>query len=439
MKRPWTAAAGTAIFTSLLFSLVYNACNQLTALRPDIGVWSFAWERHWPFIAAFIVPYWSIDVLFFAAPFFCGTREELAVYRRRIVFAIIAGGIGFLAFPLRFEYPRPHVVGMFAPWFHALYGFDLPHNQFPSLHIALRTLLASIYLRKSGRMTSWLVHGWFCAIGLSTLFTWQHHLVDILGGFWLGAIAIQLYRFDEPPQPRAANYRVAVYYGVAAICFSQLARLSWPWTFVLVWPAFALGVAAFGYSGFGGGIYRKEEGRLSWATRLLFAPLLAGQWLSLVYYRKRSDRWNEVTPNVWIGALPDDANAKAAVEAGVTAVLDLTVEFSEAPRFRSLRYHHLPVLDLTAPTPSQLVEAAEIIDREAALGVIYVHCKAGYSRSAGAVGAWLLWTGQAGSVTEIVALLEKARPGIVIRPEIREALRSFAATEKGKAQVLDAQ
>ena len=440
MKRPWAAAAGTAIFTSLLFSVVYNLCNHLTAIRPDVGVWAFGWEQYWPMIAAFIIPYWSIDALFFLAPFVCTSAGELAVYRRRIVFTILGGGLCFLLIPLKFGYPRPHVTGTFQPWFQTLYGFDLPHNLFPSLHIALRTLLTSIYLRKGGRITRWLVHGWFCAIGVSTIFTWQHHLVDVLGGFWLAAIAIQFYPFDESTPARGVNLRVAAYYGAGALVLSQLARLSWPWTFPLVWPAFALGAASYAYCGLGGSLYRKEQGDLTLLTRVLFAPLLFGQWLSLLYYRRKSDRWNALTPNVWIGALPTEEDAREAIAKGVTAVLDLTVEFAEVPCFCSLRYYyHLPVLDLTAPTQSQLEEAARIIEREAARGIIFVHCKAGYSRTAAAVGAWLLRTEQSAKLTEVIELLQTKRPGIIIRPEVRSGLQLLMESQGAERSALDPQ
>ena len=423
-SRPWLAAAGTVALTGLLFIVAYNVCNRLTGLRSDVGVWAFAWERYWPVIPALIVPYWSEDLLFVIAPFLCRTREEVAVHRRRIVFCIVAGCLGFLAIPLRFAFPRPQVDGVFAPLFAALYSFDLPHNLFPSLHIALRTLIASVFLRVSRGAWRWLTHAWFSLIGISTLVTWQHHLVDVLGGFWLGAIAIHLYRFDETPAPRSANRTIATGCAICALVCSQLARFSWPWTFLFVWPAFAFGVGAFGYGGFGAGIYRKRDGRLTWLTKVLLGPLLFVQWLSWIYYRGKSARWNAVTLQVWIGALPTPEIARDAIAAGVTAVLDLTVEFSEAEPFLKTRYFNLPVLDLTAPNPEQLAEAVRIIERESARGIVFVHCKAGYSRTAGAVGAWLLRTGQARSVGEVVARLEAARPRIVIRAEIREALRA---------------
>jgi protein phosphatase len=70
---------------------------------------------------------------------------------------------------------------------------------------------------------------------------------------------------------------------------------------------------------------------------------------------------------------------------------------------------------------------AAFLADESRRGVVYVHCKAGWSRSAGAVGAYLLASGRARTADEAMSILRQARPGIVIRPEIEAALRQFAA------------
>ena len=107
---------------------------------------------------------------------------------------------------------------------------------------------------------------------------------------------------------------------------------------------------------------------------------------------------------VLVGRALTEAEAAAAVELGVTAVLDLTAEFSETAAFRATRYHNLPILDLTAPTQDQLHEAAAFIAREAAKGTVYLHCKIGYSRSAAVAGAYLLASQEAATVEEAVVL-----------------------------------
>lgn len=428
MKRPWAAAAGTAATTSLLFLVLYHACNQLTRVRPDVGVWAFGWERHWPVVPAMIVPYWSIDLLFVAAPFLAATADEVAWLRRRLTAVIAGGALGFLLVPLRFAFPRPEVEGAFAPWFAALYGFDAPHNLFPSLHIALRTVLAVWFAR---RTTGWFrraLHGWFFLIGVSTLLTWQHHLVDVAGGFWLAAIVLHLGR-DEPAGDEGRNRSMAWIYGLGAVACTQIARLAWPWGLAALWPAFSLGAAAWAYTG-GAWLYRKRDGRLAPATKWLMAPMLAGQWLSWRWYARQARPWDELAPRVWIGRHLTEAEAATAVRAGVSAVLDLSSEFSAPAAFRAGRYRHLAVSDLTAPTSAQLEEAADFIAAGRRDGIVYIHCKAGYSRTAAAAGAWLLRSGAVGDAAAACRRLAEVRPAIVIRPEIRRALAEFAARDR---------
>ena len=55
-------------------------------------------------------------------------------------------------------------------------------------------------------------------------------------------------------------------------------------------------------------------------------------------------------------------------------------------------------------------------------GPLLVCCALGYSRSACAVAAWLIGSGRAASVDEALALLQRARPQIVLGPAHREAL-----------------
>ena len=195
----------------------------------------------------------------------------------------------------------------------------------------------------------------------------------------------------------------------------------------MLWPAAACFIATIGYFGFGPAIYRKTDGRFPLSTRLVLAPLLLGQKLSLRYYSRQCRAWDEAAPNVWIGRQLSDREAADAIRAGVIAVLDLTAEFSEAPPFLTTRYLNVPILDLTAPTHEQLDRCIAFIDDNARHGVVYVHCKIGYSRTAAVVGCYLLASRIAASADEAIARLRTARPSIIIRPEAIEALRDFAA------------
>src|SRR5437667_7417094 len=140
-------AARTSALLSLLFLVVYGACNWVTSLRADVGTLYFAWERHIPFVPWMIIPYMSIDLFFIAAPFLCKSDAELRALSNRIILAILIAGLFFLLFPLRFAFDRPPVTGWLAPIFNNFRTMDKPFNLVPSLHIALRTILAATYAR----------------------------------------------------------------------------------------------------------------------------------------------------------------------------------------------------------------------------------------------------------------------------------------------------
>jgi protein-tyrosine phosphatase/membrane-associated phospholipid phosphatase len=438
-------AATTSVLLSLLFVVVYGSTNWFTAQRPDSDVrtWYFAWELAViPYVPLFIVPYMSIDLFFFAATFLCRNERELRVFARRVIFSILVAAAFFLLLPLKLAWPeRPHVGGWFGDFVEtsctAPFLMEYPHNLFPSLHIALRTILAYMYARYTRGIVRILSHTWFSLIGFSTLLTWQHHLVDIAGGFVLAGFAFYLFRESSSRLPVVPNVRVGCYYAAGGTAVVALAGAVWPWGAFLLWPAAALAMVAAAYFGLGPGVYRKTDGRLPLSTRFVFAPVLFGQYLSLLYYRRRCRAWDAVAQGVLIGRQLTDAEAAAAVDQGVTAVLDLTAEFSEATPFRAVNYRHLPILDLTAPTPEQLHEAVTFIAEEAAKGTVYVHCKIGYSRSAAVVGAYLLASQQAASVQDAIDQLRKARPSVIIRPEATAALRGFEQRELADRLLLE--
>lgn len=434
MKRPTKlTAAVTSGALSLLFLIVYGGCNWITAHRSDVGVWYYSWERVIPFVPVIIVPYMSIDLFFVSAPFLCGSREELKTFSRRIAFAILVAGVCFLLLPLKLAVTPPPVTGWMGATFHFLHGFDQPYNLVPSLHITLRTILADLYARHTKGPLRVASHVWFSLIGFSTVLTYQHHVVDVAGGFVLAAICFYLFRENRPRLPVKRNLRIGFYYFAGACACAALTCSGWPWTGILLWPVAALAITATAYWGLGPAIYGKENGRLPLSTRVLLAPCVFGQWLSLRYYRRQGNAWDKLTPNVWIGARLSTREAQTARRQGVTAVLDLTCEFSENKVFRGLAYQNLPVLDLTELDASQLSAAVDFISQNDARGVVYVHCKAGYSRSAAAAGAYLLASGQAKTVEECFTMMRRARPAMVFRPEVRVALEKFIAASEEAA------
>src|SRR5205085_7333141 len=131
---------------------------------------------------------------FVAAPFLCRTEKELRIFSQRVVCAILAAGICFLLFPLRFAFPRPHADGWLGGVFDWFRGMDAPYNLLPSLHAALMLILIDIYLRHPRRALGVAVVAWFVLIGLSPVLAYQLHVMDITCGFVLAAFGFLLFR-----------------------------------------------------------------------------------------------------------------------------------------------------------------------------------------------------------------------------------------------------
>ena len=429
-RPPRLLSGATALALSILFIAIYGLTSWFTSLRADVGTWAFEWERSLPFVPCLIVPYISLDMFFVAAPFLCQPRRELTVFRRRMAIAILTAGAMFLLMPLRFAFPRRVPEGWTAPIFEVLHGFDRPFNLFPSLHISILMIVAGIYHRHTRGIVRWLVHAWFALIGVSTVLTYQHHVIDVLGGFALGILCYYLIPERITPQPVTTNVRIGVWYIAASIVLGSVATCLRPWGLALFWPAGSMAIVAGAYFGLYSGITRKEGGRLPLAATIVLAPWLMAQHASLIYYRRQAARWNIVAPNVWIGRQLRGHEAIEAVTCGVKAVLDLTSEFSETDAFRALPYLNLPVLDLTAPMGDELRAAVGFINAHRQQGVVYVHCKIGFSRSAAVVGSWLIDAGLATTAEEAVARIRRARPSVVVRPEAFCALQDFQCGDR---------
>jgi protein-tyrosine phosphatase/membrane-associated phospholipid phosphatase len=419
--KAFTVSAGL----SVLFLVVYSGCNWITGQRGQVGSFYFQWERAIPFVPFMILPYMSIDLFFIAAPFLCRNDEELRIFSRRVVAAILVADLCFLLFPLRFAFPRPHAsawLGAIFDWFR---GMDSPFNLLPSLHAALLLLLVDLYARNLRGLFLFTTMLWFFLVGLSPLLTYQHHVIDIVGGFVLAGYCFYFFREPSATLPGVVNRRIGAYYAAGAAVVLLMGLIFWPWGVLLLWPTIALGIVAIAYFEVGPAVFHKTKGKLPWSTRFVLAPCLLGQYLSLLYYRRQCRPWDEVTPRILIGGKLGSRSANKVLCSGVTAVLDLSAEFSEAKRFRKINYRNIPILDLTAPTHAQLAEMGEFVGNHSQNGTVYVHCKIGYSRSAAAVAAYLIMSGKANTAEEAFAIIRRVRPSVVIRPEVISALSEF--------------
>ena len=302
---------------SLLFVVVYGGCNWITAQRSDVGLLNFEWESHIPFVSLLIAPYLSIDLFFVAAPFLCRTGRELSTFTKRVILAIVAAGICFLLFPFRFAFPRPHASGWIGAIFDWFRGMDAPYNLFPSLHITLCLLLAHTYARHTRGTVRAVLIVWFVLDRSLRGADLSASRSRRGGGAALAGYCFYFVRDSSPRLPVTANRRICFYYAVGALAIGVVAFVFWPSGALLLWPGIALLIAASGYFRLGPSIYRKSEGVLPISTLFTLGPCLLGQHLSLLYYRRQCQAWDQVTPQVWVGRFLSGREADAAIGAGV--------------------------------------------------------------------------------------------------------------------------
>ncbi|NMZ28099.1 phosphatase PAP2/dual specificity phosphatase family protein [Pseudomonas protegens] len=414
-----------------LFFSTYGFATWVTAQRDDVGSMVFDWERHMPFWAWTIVPYWSIDLLYGFSLLLPRSRDELKRHALRLLTAQVIAVSCFLIWPLSFTFSRPELDGVFGWLFAVLAGFDKPFNQAPSLHIALLVVLWVCYARHIQGFWRWLVHGWFALIGVSVLSTYQHHFIDVPTGALAGWLCVWLWPLDRPSPLFSARAtqdpkrrQLALRYGLGAALFAG-AAFAWGGAALwLIWPAVALLLVALNYALLGAeGFQKRQDGSLSPAARWLLAPYLAAAWINSRLWTKKHPQPDPVVDNVWLGRLPTSAELK---DSPFDAVLDLCAELSLDSR--GLRaYQSLPVLDLCAPSAEQCLAAAHAIERLRQQGPLLVCCALGYSRSATAIAAWLLHSGRAATVDAAIVQIQRARPQIVLHPAHRQALQALSS------------
>ncbi len=425
-RGDWRIALGWSVALSVLFLIVYGGCNWISSRRSDVGILWFEWERAIPLVPAMIVPYMSIDLFFVAAPFLCRGRWELGSHVGRVTTATLLAGACFLVMPLEMVGERPQFSGFFGMLHDLLKAGDRPHNLFPSLHVAYTIILWAIYGRHLRGAAAGVLHVWFVLVIVSVLPVKQHHVIDMAGG--AGLALVSFYAFPRRPPVRASGFRprpaIGLRYLLGAGALGLTAFAIGAWALLGLWPAASLVLVAAAYFGLGPSVFRKSGGGLSPSARIVLGPYLAGLGLSRRWYWRRDAAWCEIVPGLVLGRSLRRREARAVVEGGVEAVLDLTAEHAETRSLRRLPYANVQMLDLAVPGLDQLDEAVAFI-RDHEGRTVYVHCGLGYSRSALVAAAHLLACGLAGNVEQACDIVRRSRPGAVLNRDLVSLLVTF--------------
>lgn len=339
-----------------------------------------------PFIPVMIVPYsWSL-ILFVASFFLVRTAAQLSLLTRRLVLATVFACLIFYCYPARFSFHRlvPDDWTQFGYQFLQL--VDKPFNQLPSLHVSYAILLGVSLWDVIASKKIWVLSSYrlllisICTlIIVSTVLTYQHHLLDILGGVVLAGVVLILSNIIR-------NALVTKYLALGIIGFLLIAiagfylanistiplakidsieniaiaiALYWLVSFmVLAWayqqPKYARGKHWF---------QKNSSGKLTFSTWIKFAPIiiiynvmsLAGQWYYQLFQKeyRAAIKPYAINDTVFVVATPKliKTNLESYLTYWLFHTTSLELSKQPAPLLPVARYQII-VVDLAAEISS---------------------------------------------------------------------------------------
>ena len=232
LNRPYRVTIQMVILVTLVpfYIFIAGAMPGRAVNVPALG-----WDRALLLQPAWVLVYGALYLFLILLPFFVVRHDELL---RRTVFAYlavwIASYICFIVYPT--VAPRPaNVLGEgFAVWgLRILYDADPPYNCFPSLHVA-HSFVSALACYRVHRGLGVAAIGCAALVALSTLFTKQHYVADVLMGIVMAftVYGVFLHRHPRDDIPNG-DRRLAPVFGLGLMAVSGLALAGF-------WVAFML-------------------------------------------------------------------------------------------------------------------------------------------------------------------------------------------------------
>ena len=219
-----TLVASALVSLAPMYFIITSLTRNWPVHTPELPL-----DRAVPLEPAWMLVYGSLYVFIGVLPLMVVRQREL--FRRALagyLAVMLFAYAGFLAYPTLA--PRPDVVpgGGFAAWsLRLIYEIDTPYGCFPSLHVAWAFVSALTCYRVHAGV-GWAAAGWATLISVSTLYTKQHYVVDVIVGaaaaFAAYATFIRTYPRDAVPAADrlAAPRRALTVVGIFALVVGGL-------------------------------------------------------------------------------------------------------------------------------------------------------------------------------------------------------------------------
>jgi membrane-associated phospholipid phosphatase len=226
LTRPYRVTVPMVVLVSLVPFYIFIA--ELMPGRP-LHAPELAFDRDVPLQPTWALVYGSLYLFLIVLPVLV-VRQEEQIRRTVLAYLMVwtAAYVCFLVYPT--GAPRPGKVSGegFAVWgLRFLYSADPPYNCFPSLHVA-HSFVSALACYRVHRGVG-IVAGLFASlVGISTLYTKQHYILDVIAGILLACAASVVFLRSDPrgevPERdrRAAPFLALGIAGIVALGFACL-------------------------------------------------------------------------------------------------------------------------------------------------------------------------------------------------------------------------
>jgi membrane-associated phospholipid phosphatase len=224
LARPYPVTLPMLVLMALvpLYLFIPGTLPGRPLFVPELAI-----DRLLPVVPAWSIVYGTAYAFLIVLPVL--VVREVGHVRRTYVAYLLVWGVAF-AFFLLFPTvaPRPDkVVGTgFAAWgLRFLYSADPPNNCFPSLHVA-HSFVSALSCYRIHRTLGAGAAACAMLVGVSTLFSKQHYVLDVVGGMLLAALAyVVVLRGCPREQVPEIDQRVAPAMALAAAGIAALGTM----------------------------------------------------------------------------------------------------------------------------------------------------------------------------------------------------------------------
>lgn len=234
ITRPYPVTIPMVLLVALVpvYLVIAGRARAGVVHAPALGL-----DRLLPLAPTWALIYGALYAFLIVLPVFVIQQPELI---RRTVWAYltvwIVAYVCFLVYPT--VAPRPDTVTGrgFAVWgLRFLYEADPPYNCFPSLHVA-HSFVSALACYRVHRTLGFFAISCASLVGISTLFTKQHYVADVIAGIVLALIAYAMFlRGASRANVAELERRVAPYLALVVVGIVGLG-------FVLYGVAYGLGL-----------------------------------------------------------------------------------------------------------------------------------------------------------------------------------------------------